>query len=62
MRPDGTFAVTLAREASPGNWLPTGGAGRLALMFTTFDSVTPMLGKSEAQPKQLPVIRRVQCR
>jgi len=31
-------------------------------MFTTFDSVTPMLGKSEAQPKQLPVIRRVQCR
>jgi hypothetical protein len=53
--------VTLAREASPGNWLPTGGAGRLALMFTTFDSST-MLGKTEAEPKQLPVIRRVQCR
>ena len=62
LRPDGTFAVTLAREASPGNWLPTGGAGRLALMFTTFDSATPMLGKTEEEPKQLPLIRRVQCR
>ena len=62
LRPDGTFAVTLAREASPGNWLPTGGAGRLALMFTTFDAATPMLGKTEEEPKQLPLIRRVQCR
>ena len=62
LRPDGTFAVALAREASPGNWLPTGGAGRLALMFTTFDSSTPMLGKTEGEPKPLPVIRRVQCR
>jgi hypothetical protein len=61
LRSDGTFAVTLAREATPGNWLPTGGAGRLALMFTTFDAATPMLGKAEA-PKALPVIRRVQCR
>jgi hypothetical protein len=62
LRPDGTFAVTLAREASPGNWLPTGGAGRLALMFTTFDAMTPMIGKSTPEPKQLPLIRRVQCR
>lgn len=61
LRPDGTFAVTLAREASPGNWLPTSGAGRLALVYTTFDAATPMLGKTE-QPKALPVIRRVQCR
>jgi hypothetical protein len=62
LRPDGTFAVTLACEASPGNWLPTGGAGRLALMFTTFDAMTPMIGKSTPEPKQLPLIRRVQCR
>jgi hypothetical protein len=62
LRPDGTFAVTLAREASPGNWLPTGGAGRLALMFTTFDAATPMLGKTDEAPKPLPLIRRVQCR
>jgi hypothetical protein len=62
LRPDGTFAVTLAREASPGNWLPTGGAGRLALMFTTFDAAAPMLGKTMEQRRPLPVIRRVQCR
>jgi hypothetical protein len=62
VRPDGTFAVALGREATPGNWLPTGGAGRLALMYTQFDAGTPMLDKAEATPKALPVIRRVQCR
>ncbi len=62
LRPDGTFAVTLSREASPGNWLPTGGAGRLALMYTTFDARSNLLGKDQAEPKSLPVIRRVQCR
>jgi hypothetical protein len=61
LRADGTFAVTLAREASPGNWLPTSGAGRLALLFTTFDVANSMFEKSE-QKKPLPVIRRVQCR
>lgn len=62
LRPDGSFAVTLSREASPGNWLPTGGAGRLAMMYTTFDVRTSMLGKADTEPKTLPVIRRVQCR
>lgn len=62
LRPDGSFAVTLSREASPGNWLPTGGAGRLALMYTTFDAHTSLLGKSATEPKPLPAIRRVQCR
>lgn len=62
LRPDGTYAVALSREASPGNWLPTGGAGRLALMFTTFDTRGTMLGKSASEPRPLPAIRRVQCR
>lgn len=62
LRPDGTFAVALAREASPGNWLPTSGAGRLALVFTTFDTGAPTLGKPTEELKALPVIRRVQCR
>lgn len=61
-RPDGSFVATLAREASPGNWLPTGGAGRLALMFTTFDAATPLLAKTAEEAKPLPVIRLVQCR
>ncbi len=62
IRPDGTFVVTLARDARPGNWLPTGGAGRLALTLTTIDATAPVLVKSGAAPKPLPVIRRIQCR
>lgn len=62
IRPDGTFAVALGREASPGNWLPTGGAGRLALKYTIFDAGTPMLEKAEEAPEPLPVIRRMHCR
>ena len=34
INPDGTFAVTLSRDTMPGNWLPVGGAGNLALVFT----------------------------
>lgn len=62
MRPDGSYAVTLSREASPGNWLPTGGAGRLALMYTTFDTGGSLLGKTVSEQRPLPVIRLVQCR
>jgi hypothetical protein len=62
LHPDGTYAVSLSREASPGDWLPTGGAGRLALMFTTFDARSPLFGKANEAPKNMPVIKRVQCR
>jgi hypothetical protein len=62
MRPDGTFVVALARDARPGNWLPTGGAGRLALTLTTIDATAPVLTKTGAVPTPLPDIRRVQCR
>ena len=33
-QPGGRFSVALARSARPGNWLPTGGAGRISLMLT----------------------------
>jgi len=62
IRPDGTFAVTLAREARPGNWLPTGGAGRLALVFTTLDARAPLLTPQGGDGKTLPEIRRIKCR
>jgi hypothetical protein len=62
MRPDGTFVVSLARDARPGNWLPTGGAGRLALVFTTLDASAPLLAKPTEDHKSLPEIRRIQCR
>ena len=34
----GNFSISLAREARPGNWLPTGGAGRLALVLNIADN------------------------
>lgn len=62
LRPDGSYVVALARDARPGNWLPTGGAGRLALVFTTLDPTTPLLAKPTEEHKLLPEIRRIQCR
>lgn len=63
LNPNGTFLATLARDARPGNWLPTGGAGRLAVVFTVLDLG---LGNSEktaaSDDKRLPVIRKGTCR
>ena len=63
LQPNGTYLVTLARDARPGNWLPTGGAGRLAVVFTILDLG---LGASEkasfGEGKRLPVIRKAICR
>src|SRR5690606_22606490 len=53
-RPDGSFLVSLARDARPGNWLPTGGAGRLTLVLTLIEA-----GDASGA---LPEIRRVACR
>jgi hypothetical protein len=55
--PGGRFGLTLSRNARPGNWLPTGGAGRLALQMVIEDPRLP-----EGQEPALPVIRRISCR
>ncbi|MBU2582632.1 MAG: DUF1214 domain-containing protein [Alphaproteobacteria bacterium] len=62
--PDGTFTITLARDARPGNWLPTGGAGRLALSMTLLDGAAAISGDTEAEAEKinLPTIKRVACR
>lgn len=62
--PDGTFTVTLARDARPGNWLPTAGAGRLTLAMTLLESDAAIAGdtEAEAQAIELPTIKRVDCR
>ncbi len=62
--PDGTFTVTLARDARPGNWLPTAGAGRLTLAMTLLESDAAIAGDTEAEAATivLPVIKRVACR
>jgi hypothetical protein len=63
LKPGGDYAVTLARDARPGNWLPTGGAGRLALVLTIVDLG---LGSSERDREEeknpIPTIDQVACR
>lgn len=62
LNPDGSFIVTLGRDARPGNWLPTGGAGRLILNFTILDPSTGLSDRQrEERNRLLPVIRREGC-
>ncbi len=60
---DGSYIVTLARDARPGNWLPTGGAGRLVLALTRAASrPNSTTGEPDAVTRGLPAIRRIACR
>lgn len=60
--PNGSFVVSLGRDARPGNWLPTGGAGRLVLVFTVLDPATGLSDEGRGiRNKALPIIRREGC-
>lgn len=60
--PDGAYIVTLGRDARPGNWLPTGGAGRIIVVFTLLDPATGISDTERAERyKLLPEIRRENC-
>lgn len=60
--PDGSYIVTLGRDARPGNWLPTSGAGRLMLVFTVLDPATGLSDEERVErTKLLPDIRREGC-
>jgi hypothetical protein len=60
--PDGSYIVTLGRDARPGNWLPTGGAGRIVLVFTILDPATGLSNQARSdRHKNLPLIRREGC-
>jgi hypothetical protein len=61
--PNGTFSVTLGRDARSGNWLPTGGAGRLAAVFTILDLGLGISEKDQlVGDARLPVIKKGTCR
>jgi hypothetical protein len=63
LKADGTFDITLARDARPGNWLPTGGAGRLAIMLQTIEPASAIDEEGEIEDiTTLPEIRKVRCR
>lgn len=60
--PNGSFVVTLGRDARPGNWLPTSGAGRLVLVLTVLDPATGLSSEERAERNtHLPIIKREGC-
>ena len=54
LNPDGSFIITLGRDARPGNWLPTSGAGRLILNFTILDPSTGLSDDDRAERNSPP--------
>ncbi len=62
LQPNGSFVITLGRDARPGNWLPTGGAGRLTLQLTMVDQRAVLAELDAAGTLKLPAIRKVACR
>ncbi len=60
--PDGRFVVSLARDARPGNWLPTGGAGRLAVMLVLQNGNVTIAQNARHDDEVLPNITKVKCR
>lgn len=58
--PAGGIDIRLARSARPGNWLPTGGGGKITLLLTVDEPRAT--GADEQRAIQLPAIRRLSCR
>ena len=59
--PGGSFSIALARVARAGNWLPTGGAGRLSLVLIV-EELQDSAAAGGTQNWQPPEIKRVTCR
>ena len=60
---DGGFTIALSRDARPGNWLPTTGAGKLTLAWTVQDAKwVAQVADETARARMLPSIRKVACR
>lgn len=51
-RADGSFEIVVAPRASPGNWLPTGGTERYALVLRFYDTA---VGVSTKAGRELPM-------
>ena len=57
---DGTFAITVARAARPGNWLPVGDAKHYVLMLRLYDTLLDF-GTTRVGGGALPKIERGGC-
>ena len=58
-REDGSFTIAIAADATPGNWLPVTGTGRLRLTLRLYDTPLTSSGIGAAV---LPAIERRDCR
>jgi len=57
---NGHFRITLSRDAKPGNWLPTGNAGRMVLILE-LHGLDDRSDDPDAAPSTPPVIQRTAC-
>ena len=55
-------AIGVARDARPGNWLPSGRSGRIVLVLTVQDAAFAASVHDGGQAKALPEIQRTGCR
>ncbi len=60
--PDGRTLVGVARDARPGNWLPSGRSNRIVLVLTIQDASWAAAIHNGNAPKALPQIVRTGCR
>jgi hypothetical protein len=57
---DGSFAVSVAAEPQPGNWLPVGENGRFALALRLYD--TPLAASvGDVDREAVPKVTRISC-
>lgn len=59
---DGRTVVTLARDARPGNWLPSGRGNRVVLVLTVLDTNMANAVHNGGSLKSMPDIVRTGCR
>lgn len=58
-RPDGSFTISVAPQAEPGNWLPVTAGGRFFLTLRLYD--TPLTSSARPTTIVMPAIRRTAC-
>ncbi len=58
---DGSFEVTVAPRARPGNWLPTGGVERYILVMRFYDTSVGVATRAEREAP-MPSVRTGACR
>jgi hypothetical protein len=60
--PDSRTLIVLARDARPGNWLPSGRSSRVVLVLTVQDANWVNAIHNSGAPKAMPEIVRTGCR